>query len=313
MAEGQSAIVDEDTSSALGGDIVGKQTGSSSTLSPYAGEYVTEEILGEGAAAADLGYEAYTGPLTAGESDLQTSAFTGIAGLTLPDDQMGVFTPTSFTQADLTAYMNPYITNVLDNTVRDLKKEAEMKRLENAARMTAAGSYGGGRQAVLEAAFDEGLIRQLGDVLDTGYATAYDKGLAQFNLEQDRGASAQEAANVYGMGIIDKLAELGAVKRGITAEGVAADLAQFEEERDYPLKMPQYKASLTEGLPLATQEYSYATPNELSRALGFSGGIMDLYESFFGGEDAQENLADLQKALDALDLEFVDGKIQPKA
>jgi hypothetical protein len=225
---------------------------------------------------------------------------------------MGVFTPTSFTQADLSAYMNPYITNVLDNTIRDLRKEAEIKRLENAARMTAAGSYGGSRQAVLEGAFDEALIRQLGDVLDTGYSTAYDKGLAQFNLEQDRGASAQEAANIYGMNVIDKLAELGGIQRGITAEGVAADKAQFEEERDYPLKTAQYKASLLEGLPLATQEYTYATPNELSKALGFSGGIMDLYESLFGGDDAQKNLTDLEKALDKIGYEIVDNEIKKK-
>tara|TARA_Y100000816_G_scaffold291019_1_gene281171 strand:- start:4035 stop:4973 length:939 start_codon:yes stop_codon:yes gene_type:complete len=310
MAE--SPIVDEDTADALGGDIVGKQTGSSSTLSPYVGEYVTEDVLAQGKAAADMPYEAYTGPLTAGESELQQDAFAGIAGLTLPDDQMGVFTPTSFTQADLSAYMNPYITNVLDNTIRDLRKEAEIKRLENAARMTAAGSYGGSRQAVLEGAFDEALIRQLGDVLDTGYSTAYDKGLAQFNLEQDRGASAQEAANIYGMNVIDKLAELGGIQRGITAEGVAADKAQFEEERDYPLKTAQYKASLLEGLPLATQEYTYATPNELSKALGFSGGIMDLYESLFGGDDAQKNLTDLEKALDKIGYEIVDNEIKKK-
>ena len=248
----ESPIVDDDTSAALGGDIVGKQTGTSSTLSPYVGPYVTEDVLAAGKAAADMPYEAYTGPLTAGESDLQTDAFSGIAGLTLPDDQMGVFTPTSFTQADLASYMNPYITNVLDNTVRDLRKEAEIKRLENAARMTAAGSYGGSRQAILEGAFDDALIKQLGDVLDTGYATAYDKGLAQFNLEQDRGSTAQKDANIYGMNVIDKLAELGGVQRAIDAEGVAADKEQFEEERDYDLKMAQYKASLLEGCLLYT-------------------------------------------------------------
>ena len=77
MAE--SPIVDEDTADALGGDIVGKQTGSSSTLSPYVGEYVTEDVLAQGRAAADMPYEAYTGPLTAGESELQTKAFEGMS------------------------------------------------------------------------------------------------------------------------------------------------------------------------------------------------------------------------------------------
>ena len=51
MAE--SPIVDDDTSAALGGDIVGKQTGTSSTLSPYVGPYVTEDVLAAGELAHD--------------------------------------------------------------------------------------------------------------------------------------------------------------------------------------------------------------------------------------------------------------------
>ena len=41
------------------------EIGESSSLSPYAGEYVTG-MLGKGAALADEGYVGYTGPLTAG-------------------------------------------------------------------------------------------------------------------------------------------------------------------------------------------------------------------------------------------------------
>ena len=306
MANGiESPIVDDDD--ALGGDISGKQTGIESTLSPWAGEYVTEDILGEGAAAADLGYEAYTGPLTAGESDLQTDAFTGLAGLTVPTEKMGVFTPTSFTDADLTSYMNHYLTGVTANTVADLLREGELKRMKNAARMTAAGSYGGGRQAILEGAYDEALLKNVGDVTQQGYATAFDQALAQFNLEQGEAEAAQQYANQYGLGLIDKQAELGAVERGIDAEGIAADLAQFEEERDYPLGVAQYKKSLTENLPLETQQYAYATPGELAKALGVSGGVMDFYNQWFGGEKAADNLSELQQALKELGYEFVDG------
>jgi hypothetical protein len=34
---------------------------------------------------------------------------------------------------------------------------------------------------------------------------------------------------------------MGAVERGITSEGLAADKAQFEEQRDFAYKMPQYQ------------------------------------------------------------------------
>ena len=77
MAEGDIPVPD--------GDEVGQQISTESSLSNWAGDYVTD-MLGRGWAMADAPYEAYGGPLTAGPSDLQTQAFGGIAGLTLPDE-----------------------------------------------------------------------------------------------------------------------------------------------------------------------------------------------------------------------------------
>ena len=85
-----------------GANLVGQQTGTESSLSNYVGPYVTD-MLGKGEALAEMPYEAYTGPLTAGESDLQTDAFTGLANLTVPTDQMGGFTPGSFTDEGVAA------------------------------------------------------------------------------------------------------------------------------------------------------------------------------------------------------------------
>jgi hypothetical protein len=57
--------------------------GQSSSLSPWAGPYVTD-MLGKGAALSAMPYTAYEGPLTAGASDLQQQAFQGLAGLAVP-------------------------------------------------------------------------------------------------------------------------------------------------------------------------------------------------------------------------------------
>ena len=61
--------------------LAGKATGSESSLSNWAGPYVTG-MLGKGAALADEGYNAYMGPLTAGPSELETAAFEGVGSLT---------------------------------------------------------------------------------------------------------------------------------------------------------------------------------------------------------------------------------------
>lgn len=64
-------------------DPVGSVSGVESSLSNWAGPYVTN-MLGMGQALAQSPYQAYTGPLTAGPTTGQQAAFQGIANLTVP-------------------------------------------------------------------------------------------------------------------------------------------------------------------------------------------------------------------------------------
>ena len=56
---------------------------SESTFSNWAGPYATN-MLGRAQAIADTPYQTYQGPMTAGESNLQTNAFKGLGSLTVP-------------------------------------------------------------------------------------------------------------------------------------------------------------------------------------------------------------------------------------
>jgi len=67
-----------------------------SSLSSWAGEPVTG-MIGRGQALSQTPYEAYTGPLTAGPSALQTQAFQGLSSLTLPTDTQTTYNPQTFT------------------------------------------------------------------------------------------------------------------------------------------------------------------------------------------------------------------------
>ncbi len=267
-------------------DIVGQQTGTESALSSYVGPYVTD-MLGKGAALGDAPYEAYMGPLTAGASDLETKAFEGLASLTLPTDDMGIsgYQPKVF--ADLTAeeqqsYMNPYIMQALRPQIDEARRQSEIDRLANASRLTQAGAFGGGRQAVIDAENQRALQANLANITGQGYAQAYRDALNQFNREQDLGMTAQDKINLYGAEGIGSLADAGRIQRDIESEGILADLAQFEEERDFPYKQVQYMQSLLQGLPLAAQSYSYAAPSALSEILSGTGGLSKLYNEIFG-------------------------------
>lgn len=261
--------------------LVGQQTGTESSLSNWAGPYVTN-MLGKGQALANAPYQTYTGPLTAGASDLQSQAFSGLAGLTIPTDKMGAYTPSSFTDTGVAQkYMNPYIEASLNPQIDEARRQAEISRMNDAGRLTKAGAYGGSRQAIMESEGNRNLGTNLANITGQGYKTAYDLATNQFNTEQGRQQAAQEATNQYGLNTLQRQAELGGVQRGIESEGVAADKAQFEEQRDFPYKQVQYQQSLLQGLPLAAQTYSYAQPSTLSEILGSAGGLSKLYSILF--------------------------------
>jgi len=260
--------------------LAGKQIGGESSLSSWAGPYVTD-MLAKGQALSNTPYQAYQGPLTAGTSGLQQQAFSGLAGLALPSN-MGAYTPQTFGAEQAQQYMNPYLQASLDPQIAEARRQAEISRVQNASRMAQAGAFGGSRQAILEAEGQRNLGTKLADITGTGYNTAYDKAMAQFNTEQGRQQTAQEQTNKYGMDVMGAQMGAGAIERGITAEDVAARQAQFEAERDDPFKKVQYQQSLLQGMPLATTAYSYQQPSALSNAMGTAGGLSQLYNIFAG-------------------------------
>lgn len=259
---------------------VGQQTGTESSLSNWAGPYVTD-MLGRGQALANQDYQAYGGPLTAGESDLQKTAFQGIAGLTIPTDKMGAFTPQQFDATAAEKYMNPYLTAALEPQIAEAQRQAQIQNLANRTSATKAGAFGGGRGALMESENQRNLMSNLAGITGKGYSDAYTQAMNQFNVEQGRGQTAQDAANTYGLAALQKQADTGATQRDIEQQGIAADLKEFETQREYPYKQVQYQQSLLQGLPLAAQTYSYSQPSALSEILSQGGGIMDLYDRIF--------------------------------
>ena len=270
--------------------IVGEKTGSESSLSNWVGPYVTE-MLGRGQAVSDMPYQAYTGPLTAGQSAPQTAAFQGIANLAVPTEQMGAFTPQTFGTEQATQYMNPYVQNALQPQLDALNRQQQLMRIDNAGRLTRAGAYGGSRQAVMESELDRSYLDKASEITGLGYLDAYNKAQQQFNAEQTRAMQAQNSMNTYGLSALQRQAELGGQQRAIESQGVAADIKQFEDEQKFPYKQVQYQQSLLQGLPLAAQSYSYAQPSTAANiATGMAGvdgflgegGVMGALQGIFG-------------------------------
>jgi hypothetical protein len=264
-----------------GTSIVGQETGRESSLSNWAGPYVTS-MLGKGAALSNEPYQGYSGPLTAGESNLQNQAFQGIAGLTVPIEQIGNYQPQSFTQQGTAQqYMNPYINAALQPQLDELRRQTEKSRVEQAGRLTQAGAYGGSRQALADVELTRAMLANMANVTGQGYNQAFQQAQGQFNTEQQQGQQSQNLANQFGMQALTNQIQAGQLQRNIEQEGITADRLQFEEERDFPYKQVQYQQSLLQDLPIAAQSYQYAQPSALSDFLSGSNGVYDLLSKVF--------------------------------
>jgi len=241
-------------------------SGQDQNLATWAGPGVTD-YLSRGQALSKEGYQAYTGPLTAGASDLQNKAFTNAGNLNIPTGQMGAFTPSTFGADQANAYMNPYLQAALDPVLKEQRRAAEINNLGGMGSLTKAGAFGGGRQAVMESEGLRNLLDLQTKTLGEGYRTAYDKAADQFNKEQGFGLQAQTAANQYGLQALTEQAGLGAQQRGITDEGIEADRKQFEEEKLDPYKKVEFAQKLYSGLPIQASSYNVPEQNSLQQLL----------------------------------------------
>lgn len=221
-----------------------------SSLSNWAGPYVTD-MLGKGKALASTPYQAYSGPLTAGQSGLQSQAYQGLSSLSMPTSTMGAYAPTSFNEPGVAQqYMNPYLSASLEPQLAEAQRQAGIQRVQNAGRMTNAGAYGGSRQAIMESEGIRNLLRNMADITGQGYNQAFTQGQGQFNTEEQRRQQAQQSTNQYGFDVATAQQGAGGVQRGIEGEGIAADYGQFKDERDDPFKKLQYQQSLLQSMPV---------------------------------------------------------------
>ena len=253
-------------------------TAEESSLSSWAGPYVTE-MLGRGQALAGLPYQGFMGPLTAGESGLQQQAFQGLGALQTPTAQQTTYDPMSFTAAGMPEqFMSPYIQGALQPQYDAARRQSEIQAQNLQSQYGKAGAYGGSRQGIAETELQRGLLDRMSGITGKGYQDAFTAAQNQFNTEQDQQMAAANQAQRYGLDVLREQQTGGATQRGIESQGIAADIAQFEQERDYPFKNVQFMQSLLQGQPLETQSYSYVEPSGLQTLAGGATDIQSILD-----------------------------------
>ena len=256
-------------------------------LSSWAGPYVSD-MLGKGAALSSQPYQTYTGPLTAGPSDLQQQQYAGLSdvaktGYTPTEFKGGIFDTSAAQQ-----YMNPYLSAALDPQLAELRRQGQITNLGNQAQATKMGAFGGSGSALMQTETQRNVLDKMQQALGQGYNTAYDKAMAQYNADQNRQleagreteASRQYGAN-FGLKTLGELGTAGATQRDIEQQGIAADKLQFEEQRDFPYKQVQFQKSLLTGLPITTTDTTQLQ-SQLGEISGQVAGLVSLYKTLQG-------------------------------
>lgn len=294
-------------------------TGGTNTqgLADWAAPYITN-YLGQAQALSNQPYQAYGGPLTAGPSQLQNNVWGGLANLSVPQNLGQSFSSSGAYQAPNTNtsawgmqpigssvgavggggpssntplgggsggvasnYMNPYLQSVLDPQLAELRRQNDITQQNTNAKMTGAGAFGGGRQAIMNSENNRNLMQEMNKTVGTGYANAYDKAMNQFNTEQGQSRD-----------LVNLLSQQGAQQQAVNQAGVSADLAEFEKQRQYPYQQVQFQRDMISGLPISSVTN---TPGQLS-------GIGSILQGLGGGVAAAKafgynDISELLKAL----------------
>ena len=179
-------------------------------------------------------------------------------------------------------YMNPYLQASLEPQIAEARRQAAVTRNENAGRLTRAGAFGGGRQAIMESEGQRNMLRNVADVTAKGYNSAYDQARRLFESEEARFRTGQEDTNKFGRDTLNAQMVGGNRQRAIEKEGITADMNQFNLERDYPYQQAKYMQGLLQGLPLGAQNTTYNQPSDFGQASINSSNILAQLKAIIG-------------------------------
>lgn len=170
----------------------GKQT-VSQTMDPRQ-MALYEDLYGRAKGIAEQPFVPYTGPRVAGFSPDQLRAFEATRGLFETGMQYDPLTGIreiaeapipGLLGADIAAYQSPFQQQVIDTTMADIQRQADIARQRSQDQAIGAGAFGGSRSAILEAESQ----RPFADVMARTSA-----GLRQAGFEQAQRAAESDIA-----------------------------------------------------------------------------------------------------------------------
>ena len=196
------------------------------------------------------------------------------------------------------AYMSPYQQSVTDIAKTAAVREAQMA--QNAQNLGAArqGTYGGARQALMQAEREKNLLSNLSNIQAQGSQSAYDRALQsqQFGSTlgmQGYGQAGQAASTLGQLGgqqlgaqkdIIGLQTQMGKEMQAQEQNKINQSIQDYAIAQQYPFMQLGMMNAMLRGLPMQTQttQLYQAQPSMLQQGIGLAGAA----GSLFGGRAA---------------------------
>ena len=248
-------------------------------------------------AAQELGRRQFTGLAGTGLADPRTYYQPALAATALGTAEIGT--------EDIQRRMDPFLQNVVDVAKREARRDEDLAAQGRAAQAVGAGSFGGSRQAIVEAEAERNLGQRLGDIQARGLSSAFQNAQqaaeAQRAREMAGGRQFASLGDITGARARSDLSGLTGIGETIQQrEQQALDIAQreFREEQAFPQTALQQYSALIRGFPLQASQQRFAqetlpTPSLAQTLAGGVGTAASLYGAF-GGFKKEGGLVGLQ-------------------
>lgn len=237
-------------------------------------------------------YQAYTDPRIAGFTPDQQQAFSQartMQGQYQPAIDQALQTAgnvagSNWTNANVGAYMDPYIGQVVGNTVGELNRQGDIQRADIGRAANAASAFGGSRHGVVEAEQMRNQNQQIANTTSQLYSDAFRNAQNQWNADRQSqlsganalGSLAGQGQNI-GMTDLNALLTTGGSQQTLNQANMDQAYADFLRQQQYPMEMLNYRMSALTNTPYTTsttQQMPAQTANPWAQGLGaFTTGI----------------------------------------
>jgi hypothetical protein len=214
----------------------------------------------------------------------------------------------SFLDADIEAYMNPYIKSALEPAARELREEGMRARIAAGQEAGMAGAFGGSRAAIISSEASGKSLEAISDLYERGYGLAFESAANRFDQDRVSARAASEQFLQIGergqqmlSNEMNNLLVTGGLRRQLEQVGLDFDYMEFVEARDWDITNLQPLLAALSTVPYTKEQTTTETTSggAFQAVLGaattvaaayFTGGLSTMLKMKGGGEAEESDI-----------------------